>query len=64
MKKIYRNGEYTMELSPNENQWLVHKEKKCVATFDVEWIENALRQWHNNNPLILLVSFLEWYYSF
>lgn len=63
MKKIYRNGEYTMELSPNENQWLVHKGKKCVATLDVEWIEDALMQWHNN-PLILLASFLEWYYSF
>lgn len=63
MKKIYRNGEYTMELSPNENQWLVHKGKKCVATLDVEWIKDALMQWHNN-PLILLVSFLEWYYSF
>lgn len=63
MKKTYRNGEYTMDLSPNENQWLVHKGKKCVATLDVEWIEDALMQWHNN-PLILLVSFLEWYYSF
>lgn len=52
-----------MELSPNENQWLVHKGKKCVATLDVEWIEDALMQWHNN-PLIPLVSFLEWYYSF
>ena len=63
MKKTYRNGEYTMELSPNENQWLVHNGKKCVATLDVEWIQDALMQWHNN-PLILLVSFLEWYYSF
>lgn len=63
MKKTYRNGEYTMELSPNGNLWLVSKGNKCVATLDVEWIKDAMMQCHNN-PLTLLVSFLWWYYSF
>lgn len=62
MKKTYRNGEYTMELSPNENLWLVRKGEKCVATLDVEWIAYAPTEW-KIGPLTLLRRFLEWYYS-
>lgn len=61
MKKIYRNGEYTIELSPNGNQWLVHKGKRCVATLDVEWIADALTEM-NITPLYILCGLLCWYY--
>lgn len=62
MKKTYRNGEYTMEISPNGNLWLLRKGNRCVATLDVEWIRDAQSQM-KLNPLALLWSFLEWYYS-
>jgi hypothetical protein len=62
MKKIYRNGEYTMELSPNGNLWLVRKGKKCVATLDVEWIADAPTE-RNITPSDILWGILEWYYS-
>lgn len=62
MKKTYRNGEYTMELSPNENLWLVRKANKCVATLDVEWIADAQTE-RKITPIEILLSFLWWYYS-
>lgn len=62
MKKTYRNGEYTMELSPNENLWLVRKGKKCVATLDVEWIADAPTEMKITPPDILW-GVLGWYYS-
>lgn len=61
MKKTYRSGEYTMELSPNENQWLVHKGNRCVATLDVEWVRRREGTCHVD-PLLLLKNFLCWYY--
>lgn len=57
MKKTYRNGEYTMEISPNGNLWLVRKGKKCVATLDVEWIAYAPTE-RKISPLALLWCFL------
>lgn len=62
MKKTYRNGEYTMGLSPNENQWLVLNGNKCVATLDVEWVLRRYGTLHVD-PLLLLKDFLWWYYS-
>ena len=61
MKKTYRNGEYTMELSPNGNLWLVRKGNKCVATLDVDWIQRRAYR-RAFNPLWLLKDFLAWYY--
>lgn len=62
MKKTYRNGEYTMELSPNGSLWLVRKGNECVATLDVEWIADAQTE-RKITPLFILVGFLWWYYS-
>lgn len=62
MKKIYRNGEYTMELSPNGNMWLVRNGNKCVATLDVEWLADAQTE-RKITPIEILLSFLWWYYS-
>lgn len=62
MKKTYRNGEYAMELSPNENQWLVRNGSKCVATLDVEWMHRRYGTRHVD-PIWLLKDFLGWYYS-
>lgn len=61
MKEIYRNGDYTMELSPNGSLWLVRKGNKCVATLDVDWIRRREDRWVFN-PLWLLKGFLAWYY--
>lgn len=60
MKTTYRNGDYAMELSPNGNQWLVHKGKKCVATLDVEWTKEYCL---HLTPSELLTSFIAWYHS-
>ncbi len=62
MKKTYRNGEYTMELSSNGSLWLVRKGNKCVATLDVGWISDAQTEW-KITPIEILLSFLWWYYS-
>lgn len=62
MKKTYRNGDYTMELSPNGNLWLVRKGNKCVATLDAKWVRDAQTEW-KLTPSELLFDFLEWYYS-
>ena len=62
MKKIYRNGEYTMEISPDGNLWLVRKGDRCVATLDAEWVCSRAGTW-NFDPLLLLKDFLCWYYS-
>ena len=62
MKEVYRNGDYTIERSPNGNQWIVARLGKPVATFGVEWIQRRVcaRAFH---PLWLLKGFLCWYYS-
>lgn len=62
MEKIYRNGEYTMKISPNGNLWLVSKGNRCVATLDVEWVRRREGTLHFA-PLLLLKGFLCWYYS-
>ena len=62
MKKTYRNGEYTMELSSNDNLWAVRKGKKCVATLDADWIADAPTEW-KITPSDILLGILWWYYS-
>lgn len=62
MKQSYRDGEYVMGLSPNGNQWLIHRGKLCVATIDRGWAER--RMGHGYDPMQLLREFLEWYYQY
>lgn len=62
MKETYRNGEYTMELSPNGNQWLIHKGGLCVATLDVKWASRRA-ECYDLSPAGILRDFLVWYYS-
>lgn len=62
MKETYRNGEYTMELSPNGNQWIVRKGNLCVATLGVKWAK-VRSDCYGLTPGGLLKDFLTWYYS-
>lgn len=61
MKKTYRNGDYTIGRSPNNNLWIIAKLGKPVATFDVAWIQRREGR-RAFNPLWLLKGFLAWYH--
>lgn len=63
MKETYRNGDYTIELSPNGNQWIIAKLGCPVATIDVKWMQRRAGT-IPIAPLLLLKEFLCWYYMY